>query len=282
MSQVMNSSVDRNVGFWNAYRGSSETSKNLQDTLDRLSTGLQINSAKDDSMGLGIAERITTQIHGTNQAIRSSHISDSIHRTSDNAVLDMDSPAVLQQVRERSVQSTVLEDYNSDADRLTIQSDLLMLEHVAQQVEQGLSLNRGITGFQQIVQNGLTSGDLSFDDRQGSQPNEETILLSTTNNTPELLHAGITEQLTNHIDSALNQILDLRNEFAAKQSSFDNAMIALINQSEDMSASSSRIQDTNFAVETAELTRVQILQQAGISSLAQVNQAPNLDLFLLQ
>ena len=419
MSQVINT----NVLSLTAQRNLSSSNNALQTSLQRLSSGLRINSAKDDAAGLAIADRFTSQINGFRQAARNANDGISFSQTAEGALSNINNN--LQRIRELAVQSSNAT--NSADDRRSLDNEVQQLideiSRVANQSEFNgqaildgtlddlffqIGSNQGQTiavsgvdarttqlGASEVVGNGVgqdiigagqdltfastvtitvkdalgedvtatnglitvtLSSDLTtFDDvvrvlneeirsvaetseyvaeanlkaslrvnnegetsivinsafeTRGSQTTAggdvvftisggtvvgtaaglaSTGLFTVTGNSSQvnLTQIDITTrndayQTIGAVDGALNQVASLRADLGAAQNRFDSAISNLGVSIENFSASRSRIQDTDFAAETAELTRVQILQQAGTSVLAQANAAPQNVLALLQ
>ncbi|MCG5494659.1 flagellin [Ectothiorhodospira variabilis] len=279
MSQVINT----NIASLNAQRNLNATQGQLQTSLERLSSGLRINSAKDDAAGLAISERFSAQIRGLNQAARNANDGISLAQTAEGALSEISNN--LQRMRELVVQAA--NDSNSGSDREVIQKEIAALtSEIGRVIDQ--------TKFNEIevlkasteltFQVGANNGDTIT-------VNLEDILnLSTASfGTVDLTDidvggasAGAIGDFLDELDTAITVVADARAELGAIQNRFESVVANLNNASENLSASRSRILDADFAQETANLTRSQILQQAGTSVLAQANQAPNNVLALLQ
>ncbi|WP_018145620.1 flagellin [Thioalkalivibrio sp. AKL6] len=402
MSQVINT----NILSLNAQRNLNNSQGALQTSLERLSTGLRINSAKDDAAGLAIAERFTTQIRGLNQAVRNANDGISFSQTAEGALGTIGD--ALQRARELSVQAA--NDSNSPSDRqalndevqqliaevgrvanetefngqrvldgslddlffqvganqgqmiavsgvdsrsselgatevmssgsltqtqindgiqfaagsgditivvdpggasadltVTLGNDVTSLEDAVREINTAIQEagsndsdisdarltaalrvdNDGNTG---IVINGAFDAEFQVDG--GSIQDEDGVALATLFGESGQTQVNLTEigvstredafQTISTMDGALTQISSLRAELGAVQVRFENTIANLEISSENLSAARSRIQDADFAAETAELTRAQILQQAGTSVLSQANAVPQNVLALLQ
>ena len=381
--------INTNTIALNAQRNLSTNSASLSTTIQRLSSGLRINSAKDDAAGLAISERFTTQIRGMNQAARNANDGISLAQTAEGALGEIGNN--LQRIRELAVQSSNAT--NSSTDRAALQKEVEQLTaeigRVAQQTSfngtnlldgsfSGVAFQVGADAGQLITVDSITnantnalggttftSGTLTI-----AEPADETTAISMTgitiNGTPldditvaasgdtaaatqasavnalasainarssELgvtaevgdagevvlssIESGGTDTITASatagftadfsapaaqsfvadvdistfggaqqaiaiMDSALGSVNDARADLGAIQNRFSSVVANLQTTSENLSASRSRIMDTDFAKETAELSRTQILQQAGTAMLAQANQIPQNVLSLLR
>ncbi|HGX91976.1 MAG TPA: flagellin FliC [Candidatus Tenderia sp.] len=272
MAQVVNT----NIMSLNAQRNLNNTQSSMQTALQRLSSGLRINSAKDDAAGLAISERFTAQIRGLNQAARNSADAISLAQTAEGALGEM--TLGVQRIRELSVQSANAT--NSTSDRVALNTEVQQLiselGRVAGTKFNGqaiLSANAGGFTFQVGADNGdtiaVTTADISG-------------ATSYTNLTGASIGTqGAASVMIGYADALLNTINNERANLGAVQNRFESVIRNIQNTSENLSAARSRIQDADFAAETAALTRAQILQQAGVSMLAQSNAVPQNVLSLL-
>lgn len=371
-------SVNTNVLSLTAQRSMMSTQKDLSTSIERLSTGLRINSAKDDAAGLAIGERFTSSIRGGTVAQRNANDGISFAQTAEGALDVIGSN--LQRIRELAVQS--LNDSNTDADRLAIDQEVKALKAEVDRIAKDTTFNGrnildgslGTMKFQIGAERGQTldisgknaraselgqtysvttsddvvtdqdyttvgtANDLTLNgvavDLTGVTTKEGLVdainnvmsdsgvqaTLSATNElelsdasgtattiagTAALLAAveldatdgGVddfrsvseisvaTRDTANTalaaIDTAIDQITTMRADLGATQNRFENVIEVAGVQNENLSAARSRIQDADFAAETANLTRSQILQQAGLASLAQANSSPQAVLSLL-
>ena len=275
--------INTNVLALNAQRNASASQGALATSIQRLSSGLRVNSAKDDAAGLAIANRMDAQVRGMNVAIRNANDGISLAQTGEGAlgkVTDM-----LQRMRELAVQSANAT--NSSSDRSSLNSEYSQL---ASEITRTL----GATAF-----NGTsllnTAATLSFQIGAGtsSVTDQITINLSDMTSTSGSLATAVastsgistasaaTSAMT-AIDNALDQVNSARATFGAMQNRFESVISNLKVSAENQTAAKSRIMDADFAQETANLTRAQILQQAGTAMLAQANAAPQGVLSLLR
>jgi len=375
--------INTNVMSLNAQRNLSTSGSQLATSLQRLSSGLRINSAKDDAAGLAISERFTTQIRGMDQAARNANDGISLSQTAEGAMGEISNN--LQRIRELAVQSRNAT--NSATDRAALNSEAQQLksevDRVASQTSfNGVKLidgsfanqafqvgaNQGetisvssivnanssalgsysratVTGAAATAFTAVTAGDLTINGtsvgglaaaasatERASQVRDAvnsksdttgvyavndtatTVTLVSTTADIVVAHAGASSSAAitgltaattaratstgfasldisttsgadtamQSMDAALSAISTARASMGAIQNRFSSVVANLSTTSENLSAARSRIQDADFAKETAQLTRTQILQQAGTAMLAQANQAPQSVLSLLR
>lgn len=367
--------INTNVASLNAQRNLNTSQSSLATSLQRLSSGLRINSAKDDAAGLAISERFSSQIRGVNQAIRNANDGISLGQTAEGAMAELGNN--IQRIRELAVQSSNAT--NTDNDRLSIQKEVTQLkseiDRVANQTEfngtklldgtfSSKAFQVGANAGQSITINGIVDARTSNLTNSKFATDTDTTAIATTStlsgakiNGVDIANvsanageskedlairmqnainavadkSGVYAQLdsaTNKItlqsfkpdtdltatgiagatasvavteagdfdvtdfetsqrtiklaDKALATINSARADLGAIQNRFSSAVANLSSTSENMSAARGRIQDADFASETASMTRAQILQQAGTAMLAQANSLPNGVLSLLR
>jgi flagellin len=381
MPQVINT----NVMSLNAQRNLSTSGGALATALQRLSSGLRINSAKDDAAGLAIAERFTTQIRGLNQAARNANDGISLAQTGEGALAEITNN--LQRIRELAVQAANSTNSASDREALNqeVEQRLAEIERVASQTsfngQKILDGSFGTAAFQvganagetismkkdAIGQVAVTTGTVDVTDPDNDPTTDdavsadaplsiidddftiavgdgdavqltgdyesvqdlvdainskvagasawidsdnhvviassEDLTIATANDAATLLAgvatttvaadtdfltavsvetAGDANETIMRVDSALTSVSSLRSTLGAIQNRFESTITNLTTAAENLTASRSRIQDADFAQETAALTRAQILQQAGTAILAQANAVPQNVLSLLR
>lgn len=275
MPQVINT----NVASLNTQRNLNSSQSALSTSLSRLSSGLRINSAKDDAAGLAISERMTSQIRGMNQAARNANDGISLAQTAEGALVEIGNN--LQRIRELAVQSANAT--NSENDREALQKEVTQLIDEIQRVGEQTSFNdtKLLNGdfTSQIFQVGANEGETidftDIADVTASGLGVDGVDIQGTDGTAAA--AVITT-----IDEALKTVNSTRADLGAIQNRFSSAIANLQTSAENLSASRSRIQDADFAAETAAMTRAQILQQAGVAMLSQANALPNNVLSLLR
>ncbi|MDX1496196.1 MAG: flagellin [Salinisphaeraceae bacterium] len=382
MPQIINT----NVMSLNAQRNLNMSQNSLSVSLQRLSSGLRINSAKDDAAGLAISERMTTQIRGLNQAARNANDGISLAQTAEGALVEVSNN--LQRIRELAVQSRNAT--NSASDRAALQEEASQLIAEINRVATTTSFNgvklldgsfsnqafqvganqgetisitsivnanstalgtfdrASVTTVATTTFTAITAGDITIEDADGVAIDVGGIaadtsateragslrdainaiadqtgvyavndtattvtlvsshdIVTTIAGTATAATTGITAGTTaaasqtgfdatdisnvagadtamQAMDAALNAVNTARATLGAIQNRFSSVVSSLTTQSENLSASRSRIRDADFAAETANLTRAQILQQAGTAMLAQANAQPQNVLSLLQ
>lgn len=271
--------VNTNVSSLNAQRQLINSGKSLDTAFQRLSSGLRINSAADDAAGLQISNRLTSQIQGLDQAIRNANDGISLAQVAEGAMDEITS--ALQRIRVLSVQSQ--NGINSSSDRLALQKEVSALKAEISRIATttqfgGVKILDGKYSSTFLV--GANAGQsISVNiSRAGGGYGTSGLKLATIS---IATLAGASTALT-AIDSAINAIDAKRADLGAIQNRFQSTIRNLSNIVENVSSARSRIRDTDFAKETAELTRAQILQQASTTILAQSNQRPQSALSLLQ
>lgn len=271
--------VNTNVSSLNSQRQLINSGKSLDTAFQRLSSGLRINSAADDAAGLQISNRLTSQIQGLDQAIRNANDGISLAQVAEGAMDEI--TGALQRIRVLSVQSQ--NGINSSSDRLALQKEVSALKAEISRIATttqfgGVKLLDGKYSSTFLV--GANAGQtISVNiSRTGGGFGTSGLGLSTLSISSL---AGASRALAS-IDSAISIIDSKRADLGAIQNRFQSTIRNLSNIVENVSAARSRIKDTDFAKETAELTRSQILQQASTTILAQSNQRPQSALSLLQ
>jgi flagellin len=270
--------INTNLVSLNAQRHLSSSQASLATSMQRLSSGMRVNSAKDDAAGLAIAERMNTQVRGMNVAIRNANDAISLSQTAEGALGKVGD--MLQRMRELAVQSANAT--NSSEDRDTLQAEYLAL---------GEEITRTIDSTRFNGQSILsTASTLSF---QVGPNSSDQVDVTTADLTAGDIASAVIETIdgtdnTNPlaamdaIDLALTEVNAARASYGAAQNRFESVIGNLQIASENQSAARARIMDADFAAETANLSRAQILQQAGNAMVAQANQLPQQVLSLLQ
>ncbi len=272
--------INTNIMSLNAQRNVSATNNELATSLQRLSSGLRINSAKDDAAGLYSVERMTADIRGLNQAARNAADGISLAQTAEAALGQIGDN--LQRIRELTVQAS----NGTVEDRSGILAEVDLLSAEITRIADAANFN----GVQLL--DGSATADLEF---QVGQDGTDQISIASADLDISTINAyggagsfnvGTTAdnaqaELAN-IDSDIDDVSALRATFGATQNRFEAVIASVQSYAENVSASRSRIQDADFAAETANLTKVQIMQQAGVAMLAQANAVPQNVLSLLR
>jgi flagellin len=269
--------VNTNVSSLNAQRQLFDSSEALGTSFERLSSGFRINRAADDAAGLQISDRLTSQIQGLDQAVRNANDAISLVQTAEGALGEVTNS--LQRIRVLAVQSQ--NGINSSADRTALQAEVTQLQAEISRVASttefgGVNLLGG--GFSATFLVGANSGqNISVNLSRSGGFGASGLSIGTLTVADV---AGASAALAS-IDTAISTIGSTRADLGALQNRFQSTIRNLSNISENVSGARSQIRDTDFAVETAELTRNQIVQQASLSILGQANQAPQAALSLL-
>jgi flagellin len=287
----MPQAINTNLVSLNAQRNLNMSQSALSLSMQRLSSGLRVNSAKDDAAGLAIAERMNSQARGMNVAIRNSNDGISMSQTAEGALGKVGD--ALQRMRELAVQARNASNSSSDVDSLDKEFGELAKE--IQRVLGGTTFNG-----KHII--GSDAGTLTFQVGANTSA-DDTIDIITTNLTgaSQIVSVAGTDNagtgrstidststvaslgdVINNIDVAIDKINSERAVLGANQSRFESVIASLQVAVENQTAAKSRIMDADYAAETANLSRAQILQQAGNAMVAQANALPQQVLKLLQ
>jgi len=263
--------INTNVVSLNAQRNLSTSQSSLATSMERLSSGLRVNSAKDDAAGLAIATRQNAQIRGINVAIRNANDGISLAQTAEGALATITD--ALQRMRELAIQAQ--NGSNGTSDRANLDTEFQQLRLEVQRIADQTKFNGTA-----IVGAGATSNTFQIGANNG-----DTLVITTAQVTT--VGGGITTSVlastaVSDIDAKLDVINTNRATYGAAMSRFSMAIQNLQITGENMSAARGRIMDADFAAETANLSRAQILQQAGSAMVAQANQLPNQVLALLR
>ncbi len=271
--------INTNTSAFNAYRNLSVTSDAMNSSLEKLSSGYRINKAADDAAGLAISESLKSQIGGLTVAVRNAQDGVSVVQTAEGALNE--TTAILQRMRDLSVEAsntgaqndTSISDLNTEFQQLANE-----LDDIANSTQfNGVTLlDNSYTGTFQV---GANSGD------------QLSVSISTAMDSTLLLGSGVAtvtlssttaSGLIDSIDAAIETVSSTRATLGAYQNRLDHKINNLNVAIENMTASNSRIRDTDMASEMVNFTKEQILSQAGTAMLAQANQAPQTVLKLLQ
>ena len=279
--------VNTNTTSLNVQKNLNRASDALSTSMQRLSSGLKINSAKDDAAGLQIATRMTSQIRGGNQAIQNANDGISVAQTAEGAL--QASTDILQRMRELAVKAR--NGTNGTADQKATNSEFAQMSDEITRISASTNLNGknlldGSAGTV-TLQVGANTGSANHIDLVLSSK-FDAVSLSVGSGTVALTGASTAAAATNidnaitAIDAAIAAINTTRSSLGASQNRLTSTIANLQNIVENTTAAQGRVQDTDFAAETANLTKQQTLQQASTSVLAQANQLPSAVLKLLQ
>ena len=267
----MAQTINTNVSSLTAQRNLSQSQGSLMTSMQRLSSGLRVNNAKDDAAGLAIADRMNAQIKGINVAIRNANDGISLAQTAEGALSTVTD--VLQRMRELAVQAQ--NGSNGTSDRANLDTEY-------QELSAEITRIAAQTKFNGTAIVGASAGAQTF---QVGANNGDTLTITTATVTTvagSLTTSANASTALAAIDSQLDVITTNRATYGAAINRFQFAISNLQITGENQSASRGRIMDADFATETANLSRAQVLQQAGTAMVAQANQLPQQVMQLLR
>ena len=282
--------INTNVMSLNAQRNAANNATSLATTMARLSSGLRVNSSKDDAAGLAIADRMNTQVRGMNVAIRNANDGISLAQTAEGGLASLND--MLQRMRELAVQAV------NSTNSTGTNGDLAKLNNEYTELAGELARTMSATTFNgQAILTGTGAYDFQVGANSGGE-NRITVAsgslsLSGTNFTAvasggttassldTAANAGNVNRIS-ALDAAISTVNDRRATLGAVQSRFEQTIANLRIGVENQAAARGRIMDADFAAETANLSRAQILQRAGTAMIAQANQQPHNVMRLLQ
>jgi flagellin len=276
----MPQTINTNLASLNAQRNLNTSQGSLAVAMQRLSSGLRVNSAKDDAAGLAIAERMNAQVRGMNVAARNANDGISLSQTAEGALGKVGD--AMQRMRELAIQSA--NGTNNAQDRDNLQSEFQQLNDEVARIVAG-------TKFNGTVLFDGTTPTFTFQVGAGTDATDTisinsvdltaTVASLTALNISGVDSTGAVAAIT-ALDTTIMDTTTARATFGAAQNRFDSVIGSLQVFAENLSAARGRIMDADFAAETAALSRAQILQQAGNAMVAQANQLPQQVLSLLQ
>ena len=275
--------VNSNIASLNAQRNLNQSNSALASSLQKLSSGLRVNSAKDDAAGLAVSEGLTSQIRGNSQGIRNAYDGISVAQTAESALGQVGNN--LQRIREISVQAA--NGSISDDNRSQLQKEVDQLTQEVSRIVQttnfnGTKLLSGGSGLTfQVGSSGSTDNQVTTSGVELSGISAYSGSLTATG-TVNVSSSGAASAAIASMDAAIQTVTNSRATFGAIQTRSEAVIANTQAYVENLSASKSRIMDTDFASETASLTRNQILQQAGTAILGQANTVPQAALSLLR
>jgi len=264
--------ITQNVEAFNAYRNLNKTSAEVSKSMARLSSGYRINSAADDAAGLGISEKMRGQVRGLAQAQRNIQDGMSMAQTAEGNLDEVHS--MLQRIRELAVQ---FKNGSLDTDaQASITAEVSQLQSEIERVGKSAAFN-GVSL--------LSTSSTSVITFQVGANDSDTITMAGMS-----LEASITAStfslgkntILDDVDKAIKAVSTARSTYGAVQNRLEHRLNNLATYQENLTASESRIRDVDMAAEMTKFTKLNILQQAGTSMLAQANQAPQGVLSLLR
>ena len=270
--------VNTNIASLNAQRNLLKSQNDLGKSMARLASGLRINSAKDDAAGLAITDRMTSQIRGLNQAARNANDAISLAQTAEGALGETTN--ILQRMRELAVQSA--NGTNTASDRASLHAEFSQLQAEIDRIAQNSKFNGQV-----LLTGSYSTTGMKFQVGADANQTIEVKIGAATQTTLAVstlsiaTSAGANTALAT-IDTAIGKVDTTRGTLGAVQNRIESTISNLSNIAENLAAARSRILDADIAAETSAMTKNNILQQAGVSVLAQANQTPQLALSLLQ
>ncbi len=287
--------INTNVGATITQNALSKNDRLMGQAMERLSTGKRINSASDDAAGLAISSRMTAQIKGLDQAARNANDAIAMIQTADGASIEVAN--MLQRMRELAIQSITETNTATDRDNLgvefiALQAEIARISSTTQWNGENILDGSAGTDTDGVVvyQVGANSGQtISID--LGDWATDGTGVYSNGGSTNDISSESTGISLSTStaaasalakIDTAINGINTQRATYGAVMNRLEYVVDNLANVSQNAEASRSRVEDANYAQETTELARTQIIQQAGTAMLAQANQSAQAVLQLLK
>ena len=264
------SSINTNNNSINAQRNLASTATSLATSMNRLSSGMRVNSAKDDAAGLAIAERMHAQTRGMNVAIRNANDAISLAQTAEGALGSISNN--LQRMRELAVQAANGTNGATDVASLDSEFQLLSAENIRVAADTKFNGTAVIAASTYNFQVGANTADVIS--VTGSAYTGTSTTLGADNASAALELAKL--------DADIDTVTTARSTWGATQNRFDGVISNLRVASENSASARGRIVDADYAQETANLSRSQVLQQAGTAMVAQANQAPQSVLSLLR
>ncbi len=270
----MPQTINTNMFSLNAQRNLDKSQGAMGKAIQRLSSGLRINSAKDDAAGLAVAEGMTSKIRGLNVAARNANDGISLAQTAEAALSQITNN--LQRIRELAVQSA--NGTLGDTERSYLQTEVDELTAEIKRIVDDTEFN-GTKLFASAntvdIQVGANSGEkitVTTTDLTSLNAYSGTISVSSQSDAEAVLDTATGS--TTGMDADIGTVINARSEMGAVQNRFESVISNINSYREGLQAARSRIMDTDYAAETAELARTQVLQQAGVAMVAQANQLP--------
>lgn len=271
--------INTNIASLNAQNQLGKSQGLANQAMERLSSGLRINSAKDDAAGLAISTRFDAQIRGLSVAQRNANDGISLAQTAEGALDEVTNN--LQRIRELAVQAA--NGTNDAKDKTALQQEvtdrLAEIDRLVTQTKfNGVEVLNGPADAV-VFQVGANNGENISIDLSGNKMDTTTLTVNGLDITGN--NAAVGTEI-DKVDAALDLVNSFRGKLGAVQNRFESTISNLGTSIENLSASNSRILDADFAAESAKMAKANVLQQAGISVLAQANARPNQVLSLLQ
>ena len=279
----MPTTINTNMASLSAQRALQSTDGSLSTSMKRLSTGLRINSAKDDSAGLAIAERMTSQVRGMTVASRNANDAISLAQTAEGSLGKVGES--LQRMRELAVQSA--NSTNDTSDRANLNEEYTALATEVSRVLEGTKFNgKSLLNSAATDMAFQIGADTDATDRITVALRDMTagtgMVAAITGAAASIATVGDALITISNLDAAIDEVTSARSNLGSVQNRFESVVANLATSQENITAARGRITDADFAVESANLSRAQVLSQAGNTMLAQANQQPQQVLSLLR
>jgi len=279
----MPTTINTNMASLSAQRALQSTDGSLSTSMKRLSTGLRINSAKDDSAGLAIAERMTSQVRGMTVASRNANDAISLAQTAEGSLGKVGES--LQRMRELAVQSA--NSTNDTSDRANLNEEYTALATEVSRVLEGTKFNgKSLLNSAATDMAFQIGADTDATDRITVALRDMTagigMAAAITGAAASIATVGDALITISNLDAAIDEVTSARSNLGSVQNRFESVVANLATSQENITAARGRITDADFAVESANLSRAQVLSQAGNTMLAQANQQPQQVLSLLR
>ncbi len=272
--------VNTNIASVKSITNLTRTGRTLQGSFERISSGLRITKAADDAAGMGVAENLNAIERSARQAARNANDGISVIQTAEGATNEVAN--IIKRMRELAIQAS--SETLASTERAYIQDEYLSLESEVERISQvtefnGLALADG-TNSTLDVQVGVMD---SANDRISITLGDLRVtVLGIDSGSIDMSNASTAQSAITTLDTALNSVNSYRSDYGATQNRLDSALTNLETYAENLKSAESQIRDADFAYETAELAKNQVMQQAGISILAQANQISQGALSLIQ
>ncbi len=273
------STINTNLSSLNAQRALSGTSNLMSTSMARLSSGMRVNSAKDDAAGLAIAERMQAQTKGMNAAVRNANDAISLAQTAEGALGSISNN--LQRMRELAVQAA--NDTNNTGDRAALEQEFLLLASENTRIAENTKFNGNeVIGVNTNTTFTFQIGANTAADNQVDVTSATFVFSTTVATTNTLSTRTQALEAIGEIDDAIDRTTTARSTWGASQNRLETIINNLRIGAENSAAARGRIMDTDYAQETSNMSRAQVLQQAGQAMVAQANQLPQGVLSLLK
>ncbi len=262
--------VNTNIASMRAFTNLSRTSRNLQESFQRISSGLRITKAADDAAGLGVAESLDAQEISARQAMRNTNDGISIIQTAEGSTNEVAN--IVKRMRELAVQAS--SETLASTERAYVQSEYLSLESEVERISQVTEFN-GIAlanGTNSVLNAQVGVMDSSNDRIAITLGDLRVTTLGIDSGSIDMSTAAGAQAAITTLDTALDTLNGYRSDYGATQNRLDSSLTNMETYAENLASAQSQIRDADFAWETAQLSKHQVMSQAGTSILAQANQ----------